>query len=390
MNPPSEAGTNRVYGLDVFRSFAILFVLVGHSLEHSKVAAQLQIFGKLGILGVELFFVLSGFLIGGIIMRLIDQGKFHTLSHVADFWKRRWLRTLPLYFLALLAFLRFDYHGRHALLDYPAYFVFMQSFAYKIPEFFELSWSLAIEEHFYLWFPLVFLVWHRLVKRVGRSIFLTAVTFIVVAYSFRLSHPLFTDWNEYNRIVRVAVLSRLDAIMFGVLMAATKHYWSSVFQLIKALTPISASAFVVLCVWWFVDSPGLMTSGAVQVNLFTLQALLCALLLPWFDSWTKSNGREDFFTVTSRLSYSLYLVHILVIIFVNKALWHFRVFDQAYNNPFILYPLYVTLFYATSWATYHQVEKPFLSLRDATFSWPNVIKASWVTAALALALIFIF
>lgn len=390
MSTPSGTGTDRVYGLDVFRSFAILFVLIGHSLEHSKVPAQLQIFGKLGILGVELFFVLSGFLIGGIVMRLIDQGKFHTLQHVSDFWKRRWLRTLPLYFLALLAFLRFDYHGRHALTDYPAYFVFMQSFAQKIPEFFELSWSLAIEEHFYLWFPLVFLVWHRMVRRADRAIVLSALSFILVAYSFRLSHALFTDWNEYNRIIRVAVLSRLDAIMFGVLMAAIKHYWPLLFQQIRANTPVTASAFVMLCVWWFVDSPGLMTSRAVQVNLFTLQALLCALLLPWFDGWTKNKAESDFFTVTSKLSYSLYLVHILVIILVNKTLWYFRVFDQAYNNPFILYPLYGTLFYAASWVTYHHVEKPFLTLRETTSSWASVARATWVTVTLASALIFIF
>ncbi len=154
--------TDRVYGLDVFRSFAILFVLIGHSLEHSRISSQIQTFGHLGILGVELFFVLSGFLIGSMIMRLIDNRRFHSLVDISIFWKRRWLRTLPLYFVALLAFLRFDYHGRHELLEYPAYFVFMQNFAYRMPDFFELSWSLAIEEHFYLLFPIVFLLGKKL------------------------------------------------------------------------------------------------------------------------------------------------------------------------------------------------------------------------------------
>ena len=49
----SEA--QRVYGLDVLRAFAVLFVLVGHSFQHSKIASQIQVFGQLGILGVELF-----------------------------------------------------------------------------------------------------------------------------------------------------------------------------------------------------------------------------------------------------------------------------------------------------------------------------------------------
>jgi peptidoglycan/LPS O-acetylase OafA/YrhL len=198
-----------VYGLDVFRAIAIIFVLLGHTLEHSKVSPEIRNFGHLGILGVELFFVLSGFLIGSIIMRLIDQNRFHTFADVTVFWKRRWLRTLPLYFVALLAFLRFDYHGRHELLDYPAYFIFMQNFAYKIPAFFELSWSLAIEEHFYLWFPLAFVLWERVTKRSHLAIVLTAITFILIAYIFRLSFPVFSSWDDYNLNIRVPVLSRL-------------------------------------------------------------------------------------------------------------------------------------------------------------------------------------
>lgn len=191
---------NRVYGLDVFRAFAILFVLVGHSFQHSRISAEIAVFGQLAILGVELFFVLSGFLIGSIIMRLIDQKRFHSILDISVFWRRRWLRTLPLYLVVLLAFLRFDYHGRHEIFDYPAYFVFMQNFAYKIPDFFELSWSLAIEEHFYIWFPLIFLLWMRVTKRSHTAIILTATTFIIIAYAFRLSFPLFDNRYDLQRI----------------------------------------------------------------------------------------------------------------------------------------------------------------------------------------------
>lgn len=386
----SHVSTSRVYGLDIFRSFAILFVLVGHGFEHSKVSPQLQTFGHLGIFGVELFFVLSGFLIGGIIMRLIEQGRFHSLRNVSDFWTRRWLRTLPLYFVALLAFLRFDYHGRHGLWDYPGYFFFMQSFAYKIPEFFELSWSLAIEEHFYLWFPLVFLLWQKLTKRPVAAIVLSSLTFVAIAYGFRLSQPLFSDWNEYNRTIRVPVLSRIDAIMFGVLMAATKHYWNAAFQWIKRGTPVYAAAFMVLCMWWFVDSPHLMTSRAIQVNLFTVQALLCALMLPWVDGKRDQVSSTNFFVVTSKLSYSLYLVHILVIIFVNRTLSYLGLFDQIYPNPFLLYPLYLSLFYLVSWVTYHWIEEPFLQLREKPFNVANFAKASWFTLLSSAALVFVF
>lgn len=376
--------TKRVYGLDVLRAVAILFVLIGHSFEHSTLSPEIKIIGQIGGLGVELFFVLSGFLIGSIIMRLIDDKRFHSFGDISTFWKRRWLRTLPLYFVALLAFIRFDYHGRHELFDYPSYFVFMQNFAYKMPAFFELSWSLAIEEHFYLWFPVAFLLWEKITKRAHLALILSAVTFIIIAYAFRLSQPLFSDWNDYNYAIRMTVVPRIDAIMFGVLIAAMKHYWRDGFDWIRRGTPITAVLFVLLSVWWFADMPHLMQSREIQVNLFTGQAILCALLLPWFDGLHSAAGRGDFFVVTSKLSYSLYLVHILVIIMVNRTLGYFGVFDQIYGNSFILYPIYFSLFYLVSWITYHQIEKPFLQLRDVPLTWRTLARASWVTI-LALA-----
>lgn len=382
--------TSRVYGLDIFRAFAILFVLVGHTLEHSKISPLIATAGHLGVLGVELFFVLSGFLIGSIIMRLIDEKRFHSLADISMFWKRRWLRTLPLYFVTLLAFLRFDYHGRHELHEYSAYFVFMQNFAYKMPEFFDLSWSLAIEEHFYLWFPIGFIIWDKITKRAHLAIILTAITFILIAYVFRFLHPVFSDWNEYNRTIRLVVLSRIDAIMFGVLMAAMKHYSSSGFNWIRRGTPVTATLFVLLCAWWFVNAPHLMGSRNLQINLFTVQAILCALLLPWFDGLRSAGGRGGFFVVTSKLSYSLYLVHILVIIAVNKSLTYLGLFDQVYGNPFILYPVYFSLYYFVSWITYHQIEKPFIRLRDGPFNWWAVIKSSWVAISGCVALIWVF
>lgn len=386
----TSVGTSRVYGLDVLRAFAIIFVLIGHTFQHSKISPAIKTFGHLGVLGVEIFFALSGFLIGSIIMRLIDDKRFHSLTDISRFWKRRWLRTLPMYFVALLAFLRFDYHGRHGLLDYPAYFVFMQNFAYKIPAFFELSWSLAIEEHFYLWFPLAFLLWERATKNAHLALILSALSFILIAYLFRFSHPLSPNWDDYNLLIRSTVLSRPDAIMAGVLIAATKYYWTTGFYWIKRGTPITATLFVLLCIWWFANKPHLMTSRAFQVNLFTVQAILCALLLPWFDGLHSTSDAGGFFVLTSKLSYSLYLVHILVIIAVNNSLISMGLFQTIYDNPFILYPLYFSLFYFVSWITYHNIEKPFLHLRDVPLTWQTVTKASWVTVLVCVALIVIF
>jgi peptidoglycan/LPS O-acetylase OafA/YrhL len=394
INHPSRSiqsfDNNRSFGLDVFRALAVLFVLIGHCLEHSKVSVEIKTFGHLGILGVELFFVLSGFLIGSIIIRLIEENKFHTLLDVSTFWKRRWLRTLPLYFVVLLAFLRFDYNGRHSLFDYPTYFAFMQNFSYAIPHFFELSWSLAIEEHFYFWFPLVFLIWKKIIKNIQATIALSALTFIAIAYFYRLQYPLFTDWENYNRSIRMVVLARIDAIMFGVLIAVLKRYSSKGFNFVKTCTPITGLLFLVVCSWWFVNVPHLMQSKFLQIHLFTIQAILCALLIPWFDSLRSNDSTNGFFELTSKLSYSLYLTHILVIVAVNQLLQKIGFFESVYSNPFIIYPVYFGGFYFLAWITYNLIEKPFLELRNLPMTIKSVGKASGVAICSSIALITFF
>jgi peptidoglycan/LPS O-acetylase OafA/YrhL len=169
-----------------------------------------------------------------------------------------------------------------------------------------------------------------------------------------------------------------------------KYYWVAGFELIKRLTPVTAILVVLLFYWWFAGSLGLMESKSIQVSVFTVQAALCSLLLPWFDSVRTHSIPNGFISITSRLSYSLYLMHILVIIMVNKSLIKLGIFEQVYNNPFLLYPLYFSLFYFFSWITYNQIELPFLKLREEKFNWPSAVKASWVAVTTVILLIFVF
>ena len=90
---PSQ--THRIYGLDILRALAILDIVVGHLLYRIGYYGVVTIFD-----GVNLFFVLSGFLIGQILIRLLDNGiQFKSL---VNFWYRRWMRTLPAYFFILI------------------------------------------------------------------------------------------------------------------------------------------------------------------------------------------------------------------------------------------------------------------------------------------------
>ena len=91
---------SRVFGLDILRALAILLVVTGHSyyfLPASFKNNVLSVFPD----GVAIFFVLSGYLIGGILIRTLERDGAG-FGNLLNFWVRRWMRTLPLYFLILL------------------------------------------------------------------------------------------------------------------------------------------------------------------------------------------------------------------------------------------------------------------------------------------------
>ena len=95
-----SGSANRVFGLDVMRALAIVWVVLVHSnymlWEHWPGFPGLPF-----VDGVGLFFVLSGYLVGGILLRYATTGSPSTWR-LLDFWQRRWMRTLPNYYLFLL------------------------------------------------------------------------------------------------------------------------------------------------------------------------------------------------------------------------------------------------------------------------------------------------
>lgn len=140
----------RVYGLDVFRAVAIILVVHGHGRFMLK-GTPLQNFPWIKLFdGVELFFVLSGFLIGTILIKLAEKNNFKLgVNDVTAFWKRRWFRTLPNYYLVLFVNVLFVKYSitDGDLQQYNLNFLFfLQNFKTPLVGFFWESWSLPIEE----------------------------------------------------------------------------------------------------------------------------------------------------------------------------------------------------------------------------------------------------
>ena len=151
LTQPESRHPRRIFGLDAMRAAAILMVLVSHTWPSEKATNWGYVFG---VLGVEMFFILSGFLIGGILLRLANTGRLQTWHDLVRFWRRRWYRTLPNYYL----FLFLQMAWRAWVLGYPGvlsldwqYIVFAQNLTDGPSFFFPETWSLSIEEWFYLY-----------------------------------------------------------------------------------------------------------------------------------------------------------------------------------------------------------------------------------------------
>lgn len=170
---------NRIFGLDLLRAFAIFCTVYGHAvlLVPEKFRSYHNVLVS-AIDGVAIFFVLSGYLIGGILLKSI-YNKEATFK-ISIFWMRRWMRTLPAYFFILiLLIVIFALKGE---LDnqFFYYFLFGQNLFHVKSGFFAESWSLAIEEWFYLLFPVCISIILFLGIKLKKSVKITIILFFII------------------------------------------------------------------------------------------------------------------------------------------------------------------------------------------------------------------
>lgn len=307
-------------GLDAVRAVAICLVLAGHFLfAYTPVSPSLLF--VFGTLGVEIFFVLSGYLIGGILLSSIKANdNVVTPGLIATFWYRRWMRTVPNYLLFVIVY-RFIEHGVSAR-QLVSYLVFTQNLARPMPSFFMVSWSLTVEEWFYITLPVLILLLFQLSGRV-RNAFLAAVAILLfVPIALRLSFVRGYQWDTW---VRKIVVLRLDSMMWGVLIAALERYRIDAFRKLTRWWVAMAGTLIAVLSAAFLMSRLDEGSGdyiASPIDLFILPAINigCALALPLFSVATWPSGLLGWITLRISLwSYSLYLCHVAVIMLVERA-----------------------------------------------------------------------
>lgn len=368
----------RTSGLDVCRSIAILLVLSGHLLAHSQPNPLLRQAGFLGLFGVDLFYCLSGFLIGRILLAESQSWHREPASGLLGFWFRRWMRTLPLYYFYLAVLLHLNWTRVNSLGAQLPYLFFCQNLAapmpvyygpsvWPMPIFYGLSWSLAVEEWFYLLFPLVLMLFLGLGASARRAALLAVAVFCIVPFGLRwYMPPHIAELGNFDEELRHVVIFRLDALGMGVLAAYLFIYERSRFNVLRRLWPLGVLLVALLASATKLRYPGFAGSRALAPVYFAVSALAFALLIPKFHGLPafRHEFLNRFFRFTSLISYSLYLGHVLAFVAVFRLLQRFHLYDLVYPNPWMLYPLCLIAAYGLATVTYLAIERPMLRWRE--------------------------
>lgn len=361
---PARASAERRFGLDALRALAVLLVVYAHG---SVLAVPLWVPGKttyfLAYLGVELFFVLSGFLVGGLLLDALaeaEAGAAPTRGWIRAFWARRWLRTLPNYYFALALNFAFVALAAQSLpAQWPLYFLFAQNLFGAHPPFFGEAWSLAIEEWFYLLAPLAaWLAAPRLRSR--RAVLAGFAALLLGGLLLRVGYVLAYE-PSWDGGVRKLALLRLDAIAWGVFAVWLHRQFTWVRLQATPLAVLGLLLSAVNAALYLISDVD--HSLLARSWLFSLGSLGAALLLPWAAGYAGHalGDRARRLTVQiALLSYSIYLVHMLVV----RGLLEWKAKPSAAGDLILAVVIYLLLTFSAAWALYRGLERPFLRLRD--------------------------
>jgi peptidoglycan/LPS O-acetylase OafA/YrhL len=353
-----KAGDSTFYHpeLDAFRFVAFFLVFLAHTEYHVrwdwtrlhgfKYVAALSIHGA-GFYGVDLFFVLSAYLITELLLR--EQDKTGSI-HVPQFYMRRVLRIWPLYFFFLLAvrpMLPWFVHGEHLPGKTLAAFLLLAGNWSCVwwgwpPSVCSQLWSITVEEQFYL-------VWPLLLKRWKGKLLHAAVTMLWVANATRLLlvlHP------RNDATIWCNTLSRLDPIAGGILLAWWLHGRENRLPSWVRVQLVSAGLAMLLFIGYYGDHTNWRALFSYPLADLACVMMVAGVLAPQGVWRPGVPGRV--FIYLGRISYGLYVYHLVGFELVNKVVRD--------NIPLTMaLALAVTIAIAT--VSYYGLELPFLRLK---------------------------
>lgn len=356
----------RAPGIDLLRALAIAAVMMYHISSHGIPMPALV---EHGWMGVDLFFVLSGYLIGWQLLRAYAQGE-------APQWRRfmlsRALRILPAYYAVLAFYLLLPSPEGGALQPLWKYLTFTLNLApdWRQGAAYSHAWSLCVEEHFYLLFPLcAWLLARSLTVRRAIALFLGLIAGGMLLRGWlwhtqvapHLADDAGAAMHAFISLIYNPTYARLDGLLMGVSLAACRAFrpawWDALMRHGRMLL---AAGVVVLAA----GTQMALDRALGAIVLFPLVALGCSLLLAGAISPATWIGRRPLpgARVVAVLAFSLYLTHKQVYAWLDALLP-----DLGQQAPWLALAVYVTAALTAAALLYLAIERPALRLRNKVY-----------------------
>ena len=343
----------RLNRLDILRTIAVFLVLGRH-------VYVTQLLMRVGWMGVDLFFVLSGFLVSGLLFN--EQRKYGQMS-VGRFWLRRAFKIYPPFYALLLMSVLTGFHQEGHFLPEA---LFYQNYAHG---WWHHTWSLAVEEHFYLLLPVALLLLARFGRSKENPFALLPIGFGVLA-----ALVLALRFRSFAHVAQIAsgpafffqhvcpTHLRIDSLAFGVLISYAYHYHRNLFSGLsrRHLVAIAAVCACLIIPCMRVDVEGSMLMATVGLSLLYLGfgGILLVVVL-WPEQ--KQPGRiAAALGYVGRHSYSIYLWHLPVMILTQATL--VRLFPHVRDQ--VVFVVFAAISVAVGVVMAKLVETPALRLRD--------------------------
>jgi peptidoglycan/LPS O-acetylase OafA/YrhL len=355
-------------GLDTLRAVAIIAVMLHHLDMYSVLPSALHLLGAVGWAGVDLFFVLSGFLISSQLLKPYLAGQRPSL---ADFYTRRAYRILPAFGAVLLLYLLVplwrEAPGPYAPWQYATFLWNLLLLGYPQERAFSHVWSLCVEEHFYLFLPLLVLLFMRKPSAGKTAVSLSLILMGGVGLRAWLLYHMVLPAGHLQGIMTMKYIyyptySHLDGLVAGVALGIVRtfkpHWWGRIAKHGNILSLLGVG--VVAGALWLCgfDFPSASLPGGILFSFPALALGFGLLVLAALSGQGILSRRYPGAATIAALAYSLYLSHKSVI----QAMHHLLPQLTA-GGDWLALVVDLAACVGVASLLYLGVERPFLRLR---------------------------